>query len=94
MRPRPAISMKANTNHALFHHVWEIEKGVKDSSRCMIMCALVSTCRSFNYSDKEKVCELNSSTKKKHSSDFKGRHGYDYFIKGGGVINKRFTGDL
>ena len=86
--------MKVKADHALFNHVLLTETDVKDSPQCMIMCALKNTCQSFNYSDKEKVCELNGSTKQKHLQDFLPRAGYHYFMKGKGVVNKRFAGDL
>lgn len=94
VRRRPAIYMRGKANHALFNHVLQAEMDVQDSSQCMILCNLKSTCQSFNHSYKKKVCQLNSSTKQKHPQDFKPKDGYHYYMQGKGVVNKRFAGEL
>ena len=86
--------MRGKANHALVNHVLQVELDVEDSSQCMILCNLKSSCKSFNYSDQTKVCQLNSSTKQKHPNDFKPRDGNNYYMQGRGIVNKRFAGEL
>lgn len=93
-RQRPVISMKLRADHALLNHVFQTELDIQDTSRCLAMCALTSECQSFNYSDEEKICELNSSTKQKHPEDFLARKGFGYFMKGTGVANTRYVEDF
>ena len=93
-RVKPATAvMTGGMNIALSNHVFHVETEISDSAQCLLMCSLTETCQSFNFSDTGKVCELNSSTKRKHPEDLVPRNGYHYYMKGK-VLLSRKLGDL
>lgn len=93
-RVEPATAvMTGGMNIALSNHVFHVETEISDSAQCLLMCSLTERCQSFNFSDTGKVCELNSSTKRKHPEDLVPRNGYHYYMKGK-VLLSRKLGDL
>jgi hypothetical protein len=79
--------------HALSGNVFRTETDVEESHHCLLMCQISPNCKSFNFSRKEKVCELNSATKKDFPKSYGARSGYDHYQFGKGMVVTR-RGDL
>ena len=75
--------------HALSGSVFRTETEVRESHDCLVMCQILSNCKSFNFSKKKKMCELNSSTKKESPANYGARSDYDYYQFGKGVLVAR-----
>ena len=84
----PAIA-SPKYGYALSGSVFRTESDVKESYHCLLMCQIASTCKSFNFSRKEKICELNSATKKGFPKNYTARSGYDYYQFGKGMVVTR-----
>ena len=72
--------------HILSGSVSRREMGIKKSYDCLLMCQLVPECKSFNFSKKEEVCELNGATKKEFPANFVVRNDYDYYQLVKGIV--------
>lgn len=49
------------------------------SLRCMELCLTTKDCKSFNYSGSKRICEMNSSTAKKHKNGYRESKDFDYY---------------
>ena len=88
----PSIASKVGgSDRALINHVLQREEEIQDSTDCLLMCSVAPSCKSFNHSKKEKMCELNSSSKRKSPKDFASRSGFVYFEKGKGMVVRRIN---
>ncbi len=91
---QPAISMPVR-NQALFDKILQIETEVAESYKCLVMCQLDARCKSFNFSQKYKICELNTATKKEFPRNYRPRDEYSYFQMSSGILKVvRPPGDL
>jgi hypothetical protein len=84
----PAIA-SPKYGFTLLGSVFQTETDVQESFNCLIMCQVSPTCKSFNFSKKKKVCELNSATKKEFPQNYVGRSDYDYYQFGKGMVVSR-----
>ena len=72
-------------NHALHQKVLQTETEIEES-HCLLICQLESRCKSFNFSKKLAICELNSASKKEFPENFARHTDYDYYHMGKGMI--------
>ena len=45
----------------------------------MELCLTTKDCKSFNYSGSKRICEMNSSTAKRHKNDYRESKDFDYY---------------
>lgn len=83
--------MLGGADYALTNHVLQREEDIEDSTDCLLMCSVITSCKSFNFSTKERICELNSSSKKESPKAFASRSGFRYFEKGKGLISRQIN---
>ena len=81
----PSISSPV-PNYALSGKAFQTEMEVTESYKCLIMCQLDAKCKSFNFSKKYKICELNTGTKKEFPRRYGARNEYSYFQMSEGVV--------
>ncbi|CAB4019502.1 Hypothetical predicted protein [Paramuricea clavata] len=81
----PAIS-SAVPNYALSDKIFQTETEVAKSYQCLVMCQLDTRCKSFNFSQKEKICEMNTATKKEFPRSYGPRNNYSYYHLSSGII--------
>ncbi|XP_028405888.1 uncharacterized protein LOC114528449 [Dendronephthya gigantea] len=84
----PAISHPSRPNHALHGKTFKTELEVTESYHCLAMCQLHAQCKSFNFSKKYKICELNTSTRKEFPKNYLGRSRYSYFPMDRGIVHE------
>ena len=89
----PSISSPI-PNYALSGKTYQTENDVEESYKCFVMCQLEKKCKSFNFSKKEKICELNTGTKKEFPRNYGPRPNYSYFQVSRGVIKVTRHGEL
>ncbi|CAB3991548.1 Pancreatic secretory granule membrane major glyco GP2 [Paramuricea clavata] len=81
----PAIS-SAVPNYALSDKIFQTETEVVESYQCLVMCQLDTQCKSFNFSQKEKICEMNTATKKEFPRSYGPRNNYSYYHLSSGIV--------
>ena len=81
----PAFS-SAVPNYALSDKIFQTETEVAESYKCLVMCQLDTRCKSFNFSQKEKICEMNTATKKEFPRSYGPRNNYSYYHLSSGII--------
>lgn len=45
----------------------------------MELCLTTKDCKSFNYSESKRICEMNSSTAKKHKNGYRESKDFHYY---------------
>ncbi len=81
----PSITLPV-ANYALSGKTFQTETEVAESYKCLVMCQTDAKCKSFNFSKKDKICELNTATKKEFPRNYIPRKGYSYFQMNSGTI--------
>ena len=72
------FSTAGGTNTALANHVIAKDDDIDDSYQCLLVC-LMNKCRSFNYAQSEKTCEVNDFTKSDSPLDLITKSGFQYY---------------
>ena len=73
-------------NHALSQKAFQTETEVQESYKCLMMCQLAPQCKSFNFSKKLKICEMNTATKNEFPRNYGLREDYEYYHMGKGIV--------
>ena len=72
--------------HALSGKTFHSENEFKESYECLMLCQLDRRCKSFNFSQKLQICELNTGTKKQFPKKFISNTDYDYYEMKYGIV--------
>ena len=73
-------NVHAAENRALHGFAYS-RASVRSRVICARDCSMDERCKSFNFNDCDKVCELNSATRRQHPEDFNITLGSVYFDK-------------
>jgi hypothetical protein len=75
-------------HHALSGKTFHTEEYFEESYECLMVCQLDKRCKSFNFSKKLKLCELNSGTKKESPGNFVSNMDFDYYHIKHGIVRQ------
>ena len=76
----------ATRQHALSGKAFHTEENLQESGECLTLCMLENQCKSFNFSKKLQLCELNSATKKEYPRNFAPNMDFDYYQISQGIL--------
>ena len=84
---RPLMT-SSKRHFTLSEKTFHTEENFQESFECLVLCQMDNRCKSFNFSKKLQLCELNSATKKEFPGNLVSSKDFDHYHVNRGVVKQ------